>query len=207
MFTSLMSRPRAATSVATRTGTRPDRNWLRIQSRSRCSLSPWIAEPMPPMLRAIWSHIFLVPQNTIALSGCVGGLRSTSIRRCCFWNPPHTSTTCVMSLLATRVSVSPMLTWMGLVRMAVATRTTALGHVAVKNSVCRCAGARDRIFRICGSNPMSSILSASSSTTYVDEPRLTAPDSRKSLSLPGVAIAICGPWRSSRSWCPLGAPP
>ena len=66
-----------------------------------------------------------VPQKTIAFRGCAGGLRSTSIRRVCFWNPPHTSTTCVMSLFATNESVSPMFTWIGLVRIAVATLTTA----------------------------------------------------------------------------------
>ena len=104
-----------------------------------------------------------------------------------------------MSLFATNESVSPMFTWIGLVRIAVATLTTARGHVAVKNSVCRAEGARARILRICGSKPMSSMRSASSRTTYVDEPRLMAPDSRKSLRRPGVAMAIWGPLRSSRS--------
>ena len=162
---------------------------------------------MPPMDRPIWSHMRFVEQNTIALSGCMGGSRSTSISRVCLACPPHTSTTCVMSLFATRESVSPMFTWMGLVRMAVATRTTARGHVAVKNSVWRAAGACARIFRICGSKPMSSMRSASSNTKYDALPRCRLRCSRKSFRRPGVAMQICGPCLSSLSWCPLGAPP
>mmetsp|Transcript_7839 Transcript_7839/g.12349 ORF Transcript_7839/g.12349 Transcript_7839/m.12349 type:complete len:268 (-) Transcript_7839:424-1227(-) len=137
----------------------------------------------------------------------MGGFLRISISRDCFWWPLQISTTWLMSLLATSESVSPMLTWIGLVRMAVATRTTARGHVAVKKSVWRWEGARARILRICGSKPMSSMRSASSNTMYDDDPRLTPPDSRKSLRRPGVAIAIWGPLRSSRSWFPLGAPP
>lgn len=49
------------------------------------------------------------------------------------------------------------------------------------------------IFRICGSKPMSSILSASSSTRYVHLRRLVFPASRKSMSLPGVAMQISTP--------------
>ena len=53
------------------------------------------------------------------------------------------------------------------------------------------------IFLICGSKPMSSMRSASSSTRYVHRRRLVLPASRKSISLPGVAIQISAPRSSS----------
>jgi len=49
------------------------------------------------------------------------------------------------------------------------------------------------IFLICGSKPMSSMRSASSSTRYVQRRRLVFPASRKSSSRPGVAIQISAP--------------
>ncbi|CAD6221345.1 GSCOCG00005158001-RA-CDS [Cotesia congregata] len=54
---------------------------------------------------------------------------------------------------------------------------------------------------------MSNIRSASSSTKYVHLRRLVVPRSRKSISLPGVAITISTPRSRSRAWLPLGAPP
>lgn len=49
------------------------------------------------------------------------------------------------------------------------------------------------ILRIWGSNPMSNILSASSSTRYVHRRRLVFPASRKSIKRPGVAMQISTP--------------
>ena len=62
---SFMSKPRAATSVATSTGHLPLRKSFNTESLSDCDLSPWIAEA--PYCRdrflANWSHILLVEQN------------------------------------------------------------------------------------------------------------------------------------------------
>ena len=49
------------------------------------------------------------------------------------------------------------------------------------------------IFLICGSKPMSSMRSASSSTRYVHRRRFVFPDSRRSSSRPGVAMQISAP--------------
>jgi len=49
------------------------------------------------------------------------------------------------------------------------------------------------IFLICGSKPMSSMRSASSSTRYVHRRRFVLPASRKSRSRPGVAMQISAP--------------
>ena len=61
----------------------------------------------------------------------------------------------------------------------------------------------------CGSNPMSSIRSASSNTKYVTRFKLVTLLSKKSISRPGVAITISGGCRSrsSRFCASLGAPP
>jgi len=55
------------------------------------------------------------------------------------------------------------------------------------------------ILRICGSNPMSSILSASSRTRYVHLFRFVVPLSRKSIRRPGVAMHISTPRSKSRA--------
>lgn len=60
---------------------------------------------------------------------------------------------------------------------------------------------------ICGSKPMSSMRSASSSTRYVTRRRLVTLDSSISIRRPGVAITISTPPRRSRACGPLGAPP
>ena len=163
---SLMSKPLAATSVAINTGDLPDLNEFITQSRSRWSLSPWITAAKLPTARPNWSHIFFVEQKISAFSGCGhGGLFKMSINRFCFSKPVKISIFCVMSLFATNWSVSPMFTWTGLVKIAVATRMTAFGHVAVKNNVWRWLGTFCKIFLICGSKPISNIRSASSRTT------------------------------------------
>eukprot|EP00968_Pinguiococcus_pyrenoidosus_P023089 scaffold3541_cov252-Pinguiococcus_pyrenoidosus.AAC.3 len=61
--------------------------------------------------------------------------------------------------------------------------------------------------RICGSNPMSSIRSASSSTRNASLPRLIFPRPMKSTSRPGVATMTSAPCRSSCSCSPCWAPP
>lgn len=54
------------------------------------------------------------------------------------------------------------------------------------------------ILRIWGSNPMSNILSASSSTRYVHRRRLVFPASRKSIKRPGVAMQISTPSKKTK---------
>ena len=84
---------------------------------------------------------------------------------------------------------------------------TSLGQVALHMSVCLSGRMRSTILRICGSKPMSNILSASSRTRYVHRRRLILPVSRKSISLPGVAIQMSIPSWRARICGPLGAPP
>mmetsp|Transcript_14927 Transcript_14927/g.42405 ORF Transcript_14927/g.42405 Transcript_14927/m.42405 type:complete len:207 (-) Transcript_14927:279-899(-) len=81
------------------------------------------------------------------------------------------------------------------------------GQVAVKNSVWRCRGILARILRICGSKPMSSILSASSRTSLPTPSSRTCPPSRKSLRRPGQATMVCTPMRYLEIWSLFGEPP
>ena len=63
------------------------------------------------------------------------------------------------------------------------------------------------ILRICGSKPMSSILSASSSARYPTRCRETLARSIRSERRPGVATKRSQPRSMSRSWLTTGAPP
>eukprot|EP00804_Cyclotella_cryptica_P000117 CCRYP_020354-RA/>CCRYP_020354-RA protein AED:0.15 eAED:0.15 QI:31/1/1/1/0/0/2/205/85 len=71
----------------------------------------------------------------------------------------------VMSLFAFRTFTSPTLIWTGSDKKSNARRWISFGQVAEKSSVCLWleSGTFPMMERICGSNPMSSILSASSS--------------------------------------------
>lgn len=63
------------------------------------------------------------------------------------------------------------------------------------------------ILLICGSNPMSSILSASSSARYPTRCSETLARSIRSERRPGVATSRSHPRSMSRSWLTTGAPP
>lgn len=60
---------------------------------------------------------------------------------------------------------------------------------------------------IWGSNPISSMRSASSRTRYVTRLMLVTRASSISMRRPGVAMTISTPARRSRIWGPFGAPP
>ena len=76
-----MSRPRAATSVATRIGTRPPLNASITPSREPWVMSPCSARTFMPRSRSVrksWSQRIFVRTNTIAWSGCSARSTSTS---------------------------------------------------------------------------------------------------------------------------------
>mmetsp|Transcript_679 Transcript_679/g.2289 ORF Transcript_679/g.2289 Transcript_679/m.2289 type:complete len:280 (+) Transcript_679:311-1150(+) len=190
-------------------GMLPSLKARRVQSRSCWLLSPWMAEAphSRPRERESWSHMRLVEQKIIIFEPRSKD-RRISAKRCILSCPCTMATCCVMDLLATRLSVSPMKIDTGwLVTNCAAMDLTSRGHVAEKKSVCRLGGICRTIFWIWGSNPISSMRSASSITRYDTWRRLIWPPSRKSLRRPGVAMTIWQPLRMSRSCIPLGAPP
>mmetsp|Transcript_14132 Transcript_14132/g.35666 ORF Transcript_14132/g.35666 Transcript_14132/m.35666 type:complete len:286 (+) Transcript_14132:911-1768(+) len=79
--------------------------------------------------------------------------------------------------------------------------------VALKSSVWWPGGRLRMTSRICGSKPMSSIRSASSSTTYCTRFSALLPCCRWSMKRPGVATTISTPLRRSPRWSPMLEPP
>mmetsp|Transcript_5866 Transcript_5866/g.15120 ORF Transcript_5866/g.15120 Transcript_5866/m.15120 type:complete len:237 (+) Transcript_5866:337-1047(+) len=215
-----MSSPRAATSVATSSGRLPSLKCFSAASRSHCSLSPWMApalrKPLRVSSRLRSSQRRFVPAKTMARSVVPHSWRMSSTRRSIFASSRMNSIVCSTLGLHTSFWLeSPMnsCAWPGDVNFR-AMACTALGHVALNMSVCRSptGGHSPRIVLIDGSNPMSSMRSASSSTTYFalctrmsgSRPFL---GKRKSSRRPGVATTTSAPCAMARICSIFGAPP
>mmetsp|Transcript_83510 Transcript_83510/g.190474 ORF Transcript_83510/g.190474 Transcript_83510/m.190474 type:complete len:256 (+) Transcript_83510:446-1213(+) len=118
------------------------------------------------------SHIFFVEEKIITRApppwapciSCSTFAKVLSLSRGLFM----TTTFCVISWLALRLSTSPTFSFQGDLINSLARARTSFGHVAVNNKVCRFGGIEEITLRIWGSNPMSNILSASSSTKKRD---------------------------------------
>ena len=129
-----MSRPRAATSVATMIGERPVLNSWSMRSRSRCSLSPCIA--LQPIWRASArqsvSHIRLVEQK-MSTRDPGSSVLICEIRWPSFsCGEPTRSTRCSTSLFAVSFSSAvPIVIWYGRRWNSLAIERTSRGHVAV----------------------------------------------------------------------------
>ena len=81
------------------------------------------------------------------------------------------------------------------------------GSVAENSTVWRSAGVDWRIDSMSSAKPMSSISSASSSTTIRTPSSRSVPRLMWSIARPGVATTTCTPSRSAPSWRPIGWPP
>ena len=79
--------------------------------------------------------------------------------------------------------------------------------VAERSRVCRPSGTARRISSTAGRNPMSSIWSASSSTTTLTLSRRMAWRAIRSIRRPGVATTTWQPWPSSLCWRTIDSPP
>mmetsp|Transcript_27209 Transcript_27209/g.64634 ORF Transcript_27209/g.64634 Transcript_27209/m.64634 type:complete len:254 (+) Transcript_27209:283-1044(+) len=162
-------RPREATSVATRMGVSPLRNCWRTQSRSCCCLSPWIqraGKPSNRMERVSWSAERLVSTNTRTLAppGCSRRCPSSRLSFLGLSASDSTKSTTCLTVLTAWSDTEPIVTLTYSLRKSRAIACTSLGHVAVNINVWRSGRICDTIFLICGSNPMSSMRSASSRT-------------------------------------------
>jgi hypothetical protein len=90
--------------------------------------------------------------------------------------------------------------------MARAKPRISFGIVAEKSSVWRLAGSASTMRRTSGQKPMSSIRSASSSTS-VSRPSNLVPERMWSISRPGVATTNGMPAARARDCGSIGAPP
>ena len=81
------------------------------------------------------------------------------------------------------------------------------GIVAENSAVCLVSGVPPRISSMSSAKPMSSISSASSSTTIARPLSFSVPRLMWSIARPGVATTTSTPRRSGPSWRPIGSPP
>mmetsp|Transcript_8601 Transcript_8601/g.21946 ORF Transcript_8601/g.21946 Transcript_8601/m.21946 type:complete len:214 (+) Transcript_8601:422-1063(+) len=199
-----MSIPRAATSVATSTRVLPCEKEASAASRSACGLSPCIASAATPSANndsANSRHPRLVLTNTITRPAPAPPLPNpcalSAARNLAGFPACETiSTSCVMVLTACKAPASlpcPTRTSVASRESSAASACTCTGHVAVKKSVWRSLGSFSKAARICGSKPMSSIRSASSSTTSEVFFKIQACLLSSSSRRPGVATSSSTP--------------
>mmetsp|Transcript_23106 Transcript_23106/g.53410 ORF Transcript_23106/g.53410 Transcript_23106/m.53410 type:complete len:262 (+) Transcript_23106:516-1301(+) len=203
------SRPRAATSVATRTAGWPWRKARSAPSRSRCERSPWMEVAGTAERRrnsSSCSAARFVSTKMMVRPWLVAS-NSTSARRLSFSSVYKT--VCVMSAVVD--PTRPTATKMYLVMNSDANFWISLGKVAENMSVWRSPVrgmfSRSTTLRICGSKPMSSIRSASSITRCATLASETLPLSIRSTSRPGVATSSVHPLSRLLIWERISAPP
>ncbi len=82
-----------------------------------------------------------------------------------------------------------------------------LGIVAEKRPICLGSGTESRMNSMSSMKPMSSMVSASSRTTYLTLLRSRLPRLRWSIILPGVPTTTCTPRSSASNWTLIDWPP
>ena len=198
-----MSRPRAATSVATRIRALPDLNSFSAFCRAAWLLLPWIAtagRPDSSSCSASRLQPCLVLPNTSTCSVWRRLRISTSSAR--FLGPSTGCARCAM--VWAMVFCAATCTSCGLSRNSSASALMRGSKVAENSSDWRCLGRRLRMRLIAGRKPMSSMRSASSSTSTCTASSLTLPRSRWSIRRPGQATSTSTP---RRSWSTCGCMP
>mmetsp|Transcript_73126 Transcript_73126/g.189902 ORF Transcript_73126/g.189902 Transcript_73126/m.189902 type:complete len:234 (-) Transcript_73126:359-1060(-) len=208
----LMSRPRAATSVAQSTLASPLRNLFKAVSLRLWSKSPWISSVHRPNALSSFSsqarslQFCFVFENTKQFAPSesrpkmrfnAAFLSSLLLQTSTFW---------VMFLFVV-ISSEPIWICTGSLIYFFAKSRHSLGQVAVNMLICFSHGTLSSISLICGSKPMSSMRSASSRTAKRTWSRITTLLLQKSFNRPGVAMRQSGPSLIFHSWSLFGAPP
>ena len=201
-----MSRPRAATSVATSTDTWPALKSASARLRAPCVLSPWITavrRPAPSRKRPTRSEPCLVRQKTSVWRS--GPVVSTCASRSRFCSCGQAKTRCTTVEATTCSGATSMRT--GSSEKVFEMAMISFDSVAERSSVWRLAGTVVMIRFSGGRKPMSSMRSASSSTTISMPDRSMVRRSRWSIRRPGVATTISTPRRRVRTCPMIGSPP
>mmetsp|Transcript_57894 Transcript_57894/g.131201 ORF Transcript_57894/g.131201 Transcript_57894/m.131201 type:complete len:208 (+) Transcript_57894:781-1404(+) len=195
----IMSSPRAATSVAMSTRNLPFRNASIVLSRVFWGMSPCsgLASNLRPSSIDSSLHSSLVSQKMITRPVAPAYMEMTSLMvearlcQCAGIAMCRTSVEAFTALFPTMSMVS------ALVMYLTATSLTQGGMVAEKRQVCRPGKVHaPRIISMSSANPMSSIWSASSRHANRHlEARSRVPFSRWSLILPGVPTTTSTPAR------------
>mmetsp|Transcript_7508 Transcript_7508/g.18118 ORF Transcript_7508/g.18118 Transcript_7508/m.18118 type:complete len:244 (-) Transcript_7508:1037-1768(-) len=202
------SSPRAATSVATSTWMRPALKSRKILSRSTWCLSPCRhAHRKSNFTKFTLSSsvaTFCPTKMITSPSSTIAGRASISQAHLCDASGKTRTT------WRTSEDASPMLptvTWTGWLRRVSASSRIRFLNVAENISVCRSGRICPRMHRICNSNPMSSMRSASSRTRNVTRLQFVALDLSISIRRPGVPTMISAPRKRSRRCSFFDAPP
>ena len=197
--------PRAAMSVATSTGVRPERKLSSAFCRWLWLLLPWIAAAWMPAWsswRATLSAPCLVRVKTIARS--MSSVRRTSTSAWRLASRSISRTFCSIRSIGLEAGATAISC--GLFRKSSASARIGFGMVADSSTVWRSRGRLARIWRIAGRKPRSSMWSASSSTTVVVWSRRMAPPCMWSIRRPGVATRMSTP-RAMLRTCGNGRTP
>mmetsp|Transcript_24486 Transcript_24486/g.76769 ORF Transcript_24486/g.76769 Transcript_24486/m.76769 type:complete len:212 (-) Transcript_24486:690-1325(-) len=191
------SRPRPATpAVATSSVFSPRLNSSSVVSRSTWSMAAWMAAQGYPFVTRSWkslSHLSWLCTNTMMEPRSNQTPRSCSSRMNL---SPSSCTSAICRMFSDATDLPPTVTSSGNLSTCFARRSTALGNVALKSSVCRSGRTWPRIMRICGSKPMSNMRSASSMTTKVTRSKDTRRPAcivRMSIMRPGVHTTTSAP--------------
>ncbi len=202
-----MSRPRAATSVATSTSRAPSRK--RPITRSRCSWErpPWsAAASCPRPLEGLGQVVHLAPRpGEDERGGGILDVEDPAQRRELVGSAHDVDELAELRPVSRRrpVARDARDTRTGSRRWRAATRAIGGGIVAEKRAVWRAAGVAERIASSSSAKPMSSISSASSRMTTSTLSRRRLPRVRWSTARPGVATTTWsragGPAAAGRS--------
>ena len=200
------SMPRATMSVATSTRTWPLRKALSARCRAFCALLPWMtsaATPSLTRLAATRSAPRLVRAKTMVRP--TPGAETSAARRARLAAVSTSSTR--WSTRSTVVACGATSTRTGSLRKPWARPATSAGMVAEKSADCRRGCRLATIFRTGWMKPMSSIRSASSSTTKRVWSSMIERSSIRSVSRPGVATTTSTPRARARTWALRDIPP
>ncbi|OPZ58728.1 MAG: hypothetical protein BWY88_00953 [Synergistetes bacterium ADurb.Bin520] len=171
------SSPRAATSVATSTGERPDRRDSSASFRSRWVMSPWSAEAPKPASRrkaAVAEVSSRVRQNTNARGGCSASNTFTSPSRARPVGTRHPR----WEMSSWRATSSTREMRRGSSKKRRARSSTSGGMVAEKSQVRRSSGQLSKMASSSSRKPRSSMWSPSSRTTVCTPSRRNDPRRR-----------------------------
>mmetsp|Transcript_3972 Transcript_3972/g.11944 ORF Transcript_3972/g.11944 Transcript_3972/m.11944 type:complete len:215 (-) Transcript_3972:587-1231(-) len=206
------SRPRAATSVATRHFTRPERKPSMTESRVFCPMSPCsAAAPRAASLSLATnsSHSFFVEVKTRVLPKCPACTLQRSPMQSPRMDPGQLMHLCL--ILEFVALLSPWLVTSiqtGSLRCFSTRALTHLGSVAEKRSVCSLSrGKACKMLSTSSWNPMDSISSASSNTATRQQERSTVCRRMWSSKRPGVQTRMSTPLRRSSHCGPKAVPP
>mmetsp|Transcript_37875 Transcript_37875/g.109175 ORF Transcript_37875/g.109175 Transcript_37875/m.109175 type:complete len:208 (-) Transcript_37875:756-1379(-) len=207
-----MSSPRAATSVATTACTLP--RFRAARARSRCG---WASPPWMQLARMLFCSsrarmsstvLFMFAKTRVFATFPLPSVTSSMERRRASNLSPLAASTKRCSTSAFMEPTRPTEIWMypGS-RKSSAMSCISWGNVAENIVVCRSSSPSpgsgmpwsSMILLICGSKPMSSILSASSSVKCLTFSIVRTPRFKKSSRRPGVQMAMSHPSASSLS--------